>query len=149
MGVKEVSVNRKAFHDYIIEERIEAGISLLGTELKSIRKGKVQLKDSFISFSNNEAFIKGMNIAKCETAGNYFQHDEERERKLLLHKHEIIQLASKVKVQGYTVIPLKLYIKDGLVKLEIALAKGKTLYDKRSDDKIKSMEREARKAMKR
>ena len=122
---------------------------ILTNKKDSERKGKVQLKDSFISFVGNEAFIKGMHISKCETAGAYFQHDEDRDRKLLLHKHEIIKLASKVKIQGFTVIPLKIYLKDGLAKLEIALAKGKTLYDKRSDDKIKTMEREARKALKR
>lgn len=149
MGIKEVAVNKKAYHDYLIEDKYEAGLSLVGSEIKSIRKGKVQLKDSFISFVGNEAFIKGMHISKCETAGAYFQHDEDRDRKLLLHKHEIIKLASKVKIQGFTVIPLKIYLKDGLAKLEIALAKGKTLYDKRSDDKIKTMEREARKALKR
>ena len=149
MNTKEISVNRKAYHDYEIVDKYEAGLSLLGSEIKSIRKGKVQLKQAYVSFINSEAYIKGMNISRCETAGNYFQHDEERERKLLLHKREIIKLATKVKIQGYTVIPLKLYLKDGKAKLEIALAKGKSLHDKRNDDKIKSMERQARQAMKR
>lgn len=149
MTIKEVSVNKKAYHDYLIEDKYEAGLSLLGSEIKSIRKGKVQLKDSFISFISNEAYLKGCNISKCEYTGAYFNHDEERDRKLLLHKHEIIKLASKVKIQGYTVIPLKIYLKDGKAKLEIALAKGKSLYDKRSDDKIKTMERAAKAAMKR
>ena len=149
MAIKEISVNRKAYHDYEIEEKYEAGLSLLGSEIKSIRKGKVQLKQAYISFTNSEAYLKGMNIARCETAGNYFQHDEERERKLLLHKREIVKLASKVKIQGYTCIPLKLYLKDGKAKLEIALARGKSLHDKRNDAKIKSMEKAARQAMKR
>lgn len=149
MNTKDISVNKKAYHDYIIEDSYEAGLSLLGSEIKSVRKGKVQLKESYISFFGGEAYIKEMNISKCETAGNYFQHDEKRDRKLLLHKHEIVKLASKVKIQGYTVIPLKMYLKDGKAKLLIALAKGKTLYDKRNDDKIKSMERAAKQALKR
>ena len=149
MNNKDISLNKKAFHDYEIDEKFEAGLSLLGSEIKSIRKGKVQLKQAYISFINSEAFVKGMNISRCETAGNYFQHDEERDRRLLLHKREIIKLANKVKIQGYTCIPLKLYLKDGKAKLEIALAKGKSLHDKRNDEKIKSMERQARQAVKR
>jgi len=149
MANKDISVNKKAYHDYLIEDSYEAGLSLLGTEIKSIRKGKVQLKESYISFIAGEAFIKGMHISKCETSGNYFQHDEDRDKRLLLHKREINKLAGKVKIQGYTVIPLKLYLKDGKAKLEIALAKGKSLYDKRNDDKIKTMERAAKKAMQR
>lgn len=149
MNTKDISVNKKAFHDYEIEDRYEAGLSLLGSEIKSIRKGKVQLKQAYISFMNSEAYVKGMNISRCETAGNYFQHEEDRDRKLLLHKREIAKLASKVKIQGYTVIPLKLYLKDGKAKLEIALAKGKSLHDKRNDDRIKSMEKAARQATKR
>lgn len=146
---KDISINKKAYHDYLIEDTYEAGLVLLGSEIKSVRKGKVQLKESYVSFYGGEAYIKEMNISRCETAGNYFQHDEKRDRKLLLHKREIDRLSSKVKVQGYTVVPLKLYLKDGKAKLEIALAKGKTLYDKRNEDKIKSMERAARQAMKR
>ena len=148
MGIKEVSVNRKAYHDYEIIDKYEAGISLLGTEIKSVRKGKVQLKEAYISFIKNEAYIKGMNIAQYDH-GNRFNHDETRDRKLLLHKYEINKLAGKVKLQGLTVIPLKMYLKDGRAKLEIALARGKTLYDKREDDKLKSMKKEALKAMRR
>ncbi len=148
MGIKEVAINKKAFHDYEIIERFEAGISLLGTEIKSVRKGKVQLKESFVSFVGGEAIIKGMNIAQYDL-GNRFNHDETRERKLLLHKAEINKLAKKVKLQGLTVIPLKMYLKDGKAKLEIALAKGKTLYDKRESEKLKTMERAAKKAIKR
>lgn len=149
MNTKDIAINKKAYHDYIIEDTYEAGISLLGSEIKSVRKGKVQLKESYISFYGGDAYIKMMNISRCETAGNYFQHDEKRDRRLLLHKSEIVKLSSKVKIQGYTVIPLKMYLKNGKAKLEIALAKGKTLYDKRNDDKIKSMERAARQALKR
>lgn len=148
MGIKEVSVNKKAFHDYEILDKYEAGLSLLGTEIKSIRKGKVQLKESYVSFSKGEAYIKGMNIAQYDH-GNRFNHDEIRDRKLLLHKYEITKLYTKTKLQGLTVIPLRLYLKDGMAKLEIALCRGKTLYDKREDDKLKSMKREALKAMRR
>ena len=108
----------------------------------------MQFKEAYISFSNGEAFIKGMHIAQYKEA-NIFNHDETRDRKLLLHKREIEKLYSKTKLQGYTVIPLKLYLVDGLAKMEIGLDKGKTLYDKREDDKVRSMKREAMKAMKR
>lgn len=148
MAIKEVSVNRKAYHDYEIIDKYEAGLSLLGTEIKSIRKGKVQLKEAFISFSGGEAFIKGMSIAQYDM-GNRFNHDETRIRKLLLHKDEINKLQGKVKLQGLTVIPLKMYLKDGKAKLEIALARGKTLYDKREDDKKRSMEMQAKQALRR
>ena len=145
--MKEITVNKKAYHDYFIIDKYEAGLSLLGTEIKSIRKGKVQLKDSYVSFIDNEAYIKGMHIA-VYNEGNRFNHDETRERKLLLHKSEIIKIYNKTKLQGFTVIPLRLYLKDGRAKLEIALAKGKDLYDKREDSKIRSMEMEAKKAIK-
>ena len=148
MGIKEVSVNKKAFHDYEILDKYEAGLSLLGTEIKSIRKGKVQLKESYVSFSKGEAYIKGMNIAQYDH-GNRCNHDETRDRRLLLHKYEITKLYTKTKLQGLTVIPLRLYLKDGRAKLEIALCRGKTLYDKREDDKLKSMTREALKATRR
>ena len=146
MKVKEIAKNRRAYHDYYIEDKYEAGIALLGTEIKSIRRGKVQFKDAYVSFTNGEAFIKGMHISQYKE-GNRFNHDEERDRKLLLHKHEINKLYGKVKMGGYTIIPLRLYLKDGLAKLEIALAKGKTLYDKRQSAKIKSMEKEMAKAL--
>ncbi len=148
MAVKEVSVNKKAFHDYEIIEKYEAGLSLLGTEIKSVRKGKVQLKEAYISFIKSEAYIKGMNIAQYDH-GNRFNHDETRDRKLLLHKSEIVKLSTKTKLQGLTVIPLRMYLKDGRAKLEIGLARGKSLYDKREDDKKRSMEREALKAIRR
>ena len=148
MAVKELGINKKAYHDYEILDKYEAGISLLGTEIKSLRKGKVQLKESYVSFKGGEAFVKGMNIAQYDL-GNRFNHEEARDRKLLLHKHEIDKLAGKVKLQGLTVIPLKIYLKDGKAKLEIALARGKTLYDKRENDRLKTMKREAQKALRR
>lgn len=144
--MKEIAVNKKVFHDYELFDKYEAGLVLLGTEIKSIRRGKVQLKESFVSFVNGEAYIKGMNIAQYDF-GNRFNHDEFRERKLLLHRQQINKLAAKVKIQGFTVVPLRLYLQDGRAKLEIALARGKSLYDKREDDKVKTMERDARKAM--
>ncbi len=146
--MKDIAVNKKAFHDYIIEERYEAGMVLTGTEIKSVRKGKVSLKEAYVSFVGGEAFVKEMNISQYED-GTYNNHDEKRERKLLLHKREISKLFSKCKIQGYTCIPLRLYLVDGRAKLEIALAKGKSLYDKREDDKKRSMERAAKSALKR
>ena len=144
--IKEVAVNRKAYHDYFILEEYEAGIVLVGPEIKSIRAGKVQIKDSYVSFVDHEAILKGMNIAKFKEA-NIFNHDEERERKLLLNKREIYRLENKVKLEGLTVIPLKVVLKNGLCKIEIALCKGKTNYDKRESDRKRTMEMEARQAM--
>ena len=144
--MKDIAVNKKAYHDYFIEDTYEAGMSLRGSEIKSIRNGKVSLKESYVSFSNGEAFIKDMHIAQYQDA-SYNNHDETRERRLLLHKREITKLSSKVKVQGYTCIPLRLYFKEGKVKLEIALAKGKSLYDKRESDKKRDMERQAKQAI--
>ncbi|OCN06157.1 SsrA-binding protein [Erysipelotrichaceae bacterium MTC7] len=135
-----ITVNRKAKHEYFIEDTFEAGLVLHGTEIKSIRKGSVQLKESFITFIDGEAFIKNMHIPPYEY-GNRFNHDETRERKLLLHKHEIKKLQQKVKLQGYTVVPLRLYIHHGKAKLEIALAKGKHLYDKRQSEKDRDANR--------
>ena len=147
MSEKIVSVNRKAAHDYFLVERFEAGIVLTGTEIKSIRKGKVQFKDAYITFIKNEAYIKEMHIAPYDH-GNIFNHDETRERKLLLHKLEIRKLQHKVKLKGFTIVPCKMYLKNGRAKLEIALAKGKDLYDKRQDDKIKTAKREMERALK-
>ena len=146
--MKDIAVNKKAYHDYIIEETYEAGMVLVGTEIKSIRKGKASIKESYVSFVGGEALVKDMHIAIYEE-GSYNNHDETRERKLLLHKSEINKLASKVKMQGYTVIPLKLYFKDGLVKMEIGLAKGKNLHDKREADKKRTMDKIIKQAMKR
>ena len=140
--MKDIAVNKKAYHDYFIEDKYEAGMVLLGTEIKSIRMGKVSMKEAYVSFSNGEAFVKDLHIAQYKEA-TYNNHDETRERKLLLHKREIDKLSSKVRLQGYTCIPLRMYFSNGRVKLEIALAKGKTLYDKRESEKKRSMERQA------
>ena len=129
-AVKLAAQNKKAYHDYFVEETYEAGIVLTGTEIKSVRKGHVQLQDSYIDFIKDEAFVVGMNIAVYDH-GNIFNHEEKRNRKLLLHRYEIRKLAKAVQVKGYTVVPLKMYLKDGLCKMEIGLAKGKDLYDKR------------------
>ena len=146
--MKDIAVNKKAYHDYLIEEKYEAGLALVGSEIKSIRAGKVSLKESYVSFVRGEAFVKDMHIAIYKEA-TYNNHDEYRERKLLLHKREITKLANKCKLQGYTIVPLKLYFKDGRVKMEIALAKGKTLYDKRVSDKQRTMDRAAKQALRR
>lgn len=144
---KVIALNRKASHDYFLEERFEAGLVLTGTEIKSIRLGKANLKDSYVSFVQNEAYIKEMHIAAYDF-GNRFNHDETRIRKLLMHKSEIRKLHQKVKIKGYSIVPTKLYLKDGRAKLEIALAKGKALYDKRETDKQRDASREIQKAMK-
>ena len=147
MAKKSVAENRKAYHEYFIEDRFEAGIVLRGTEIKSVRKGHVQLKDSYVSFVNGEAFIKEMHISPYEY-GNIFNHDETRERKLLLHRDEIRKLSDKVKLKGYTVVPLSMYLHNGYAKMEIALAKGKDLHDKRNSEKEETAKREIEKAMK-
>ena len=144
---KVIALNRKASHDYFLEDRYEAGLVLTGTEIKAIRQGKVNLKDSYISFINNEAYIKEMHISSYDH-GNRFNHDETRIRKLLLHKTEIRKLYQKVKMKGYAIVPTRLYLSKGRAKLEIALARGKALYDKRESDKQRDAKREIEKAMK-
>ncbi len=141
---KIVSQNKKATHEYVIEERYECGIVLKGTEIKAIRCGKVSLQDSYCYIKKGEIFISGMNISKYEM-GNIFNHKPDQTRKLLLHKQEIIRLDTKVKKDGITIIPTKVYLKKGLAKVEIALAKGKKLYDKREDLKQKATQKELRK----
>ena len=145
---KVITYNRKAKHDYFIEDTFEVGLVLCGSEIKSIRKGSIQLKESFVTFIDNEAFIKNIYIPQYEF-GNRFNHDEVRERKLLLHKHEIKKLQQKTKVQGYTIVPLSLYLSKGKAKLEIALAKGKHLHDKRNVEKERDANRMMQKALKR
>ena len=135
--------NKKAYFDYTILEEVEAGISLVGTEIKAVRKGSVDLKDSFITIKNNEAFILNMYIAKYEE-GNIFNHEERRTRKLLLHKKEIKKLKEKVKIEGLTLIPLKLYFKKNYIKVLVGICKGKKLYDKRASIKERDLKREAR-----
>lgn len=131
-GVRNVAENRKARHDYSIEETYEAGLALVGTEVKSIRAGKVNIKDSYAKIKNGEAIVVGMHVSPYEQ-GNIFNRDPFRERKLLLHKREILKLKARSETEGYSLIPLQLYLKDGLVKMELAVAKGKKLYDKRHD----------------
>ena len=147
MSEKVIAKNRKAYHDYFIEETYEAGLVLFGTEIKAIRKASVQFKDAYIHFVNNEAFIRDMYIGQYEQ-GNRFNNEETRERKLLLHKEEILKLQKKVQLKGYTVIPLSMYLSKGRAKLEIALATGKDLHDKRETDKAKTAKREMQKALK-
>ena len=129
-SIKLISQNKKAYHDYFIEETYECGIALAGTEVKSIRAGQVNLKDSFASVGSGEVMLIGMHISPYEK-GNIFNKDPLRERKLLMHKAEIRRLIGKVKEDGYSLIPTKVYIKGSKVKIELALAKGKKLYDKR------------------
>ena len=145
--IKVVADNRKARHDYFIEDTYEAGMVLTGTEIKSIREGRVQLKDSYISIRHGEAWIKGMHVSPYKF-GNIFNVDPERDRKLLLHKTEIRKMFDKVRIKGYTLVPLRIYLKGGRAKMEVALAKGKDLYDKRETQKLKDAAREMEKALK-
>ncbi len=146
-GQKTVAENRKARHEYELFDRYEAGMELKGTEIKSIRRGKVQMKDSYVSFKDGQVYIKGMHISPYEF-GNRFNHDETRDRRLLLHKNEILKLDQAVRIKGYTVVPTRLYLSHGLAKLEIALARGKNLHDKRQSAKERDASREIAKAMK-
>mgnify|MGYP000855442521 FL=1 len=142
---KVVAINKKARHDYFIEETYETGIALTGTEVKSIRAGKVNLRDSYAEVKNGEVFVHNMHISPYE-AGNQFNHEPKRSRKLLLHKYEIRRLIGKTQERGYTLVPLKIYFNEkGKVKLEIGLAKGKKLYDKRREIAKRDAEREMRK----
>lgn len=144
---KIIAKNRKASHDYFLEDRLEVGIELKGTEIKSIRNGSVQLRDAYVDFVDGEAYIKEMTIAPYEF-GNRFNHEDRRERRLLMHKQEIKRYAQKVKEKGYTVVPTMIYLKNGKAKLEIALAKGKALYDKRQSLKERDAKREIEKEAK-
>lgn len=146
-GVKLIANNKKAFHDYFIEDTYEAGISLAGTEVKSLRMGKCSIKESFIRIENGEVMIYGMHISPYEK-GNIFNKDPLRVRKLLMHKYEINKLTGKMKEKGMTLVPLKVYFKGSLVKVEVGLARGKKLYDKRQDIAKKDMRREAEKDFK-
>ena len=139
---KLIANNKKAFHDYFIEGKYEAGISLAGTEVKSLRMGKCSVKESFIRIENGEVILYEMHISPYEK-GNIFNKDPLRPRKLLMHKYEINKIAGKITEKGYTVVPLQVYFKGSLVKVEIALARGKKLYDKRQDIAKKDMRRES------
>ena len=141
MDKKVISTNRKAFHDFLIFDKFIAGIVLTGTEIKSIRKGMINLKDSFAKIEDNEIFLYGMHISPYEQ-GNRYNHKPDRVRKLLLQKREILKIQDKVKKDGVTIVPLELFLTNGFAKLEIGLAKGKKLYDKRETEKQKSIKRE-------
>ena len=146
-SIKLIAQNKKARHEYFLEELFEAGISLSGTEVKSLRMGKCSLKESFVRIQNNEAFIWNMHISPYEKV-NIFNRDPLRTRKLLLHRQEIKRLIGAVKTDGYTIIPVQVYFKGNYAKMQIALAKGKKLYDKRQDLAKKDQRREAEKDFK-
>lgn len=148
MADKVVSQNRKAYHEYFILDKLEVGLVLVGTEIKSIREGAVQFKDAYIHFVNNEAFVTDMYIAHYDK-GNQFNHEETRDRKLLMHKTEIKRLQKKVKEKGLTIVPLQMMLVNGRAKLEIGLAQGKDIHDKRETSKEKDAKREIEKALKR
>ncbi|MCI8977752.1 SsrA-binding protein SmpB [bacterium 1xD8-48] len=145
--MKLVANNKKAYHDYFIEEKYEAGLVLHGTEVKSLRMGKCSVKEAFIRIENNEVFIYGMHISPYEK-GNIFNKDPLRVKKLLLHKQQIRKLIGNSSEKGYTIVPLQVYFRDGRAKIEIGLAKGKKLYDKRQDIARKDQKREAEKELK-
>ena len=146
-AMKLVANNKKAYHDYFVDEKIEAGLVLHGTEVKSLRMGKCSIKESFIRIENGEMFVYGMHISPYEK-GNIFNKDPMRVKKLLLHKSEINKLTGKIKEKGFTIVPLQVYFKDGKAKMEIGLCRGKKLYDKRQDIAKKDMKREAEKEFK-
>lgn len=146
-NIKLIAQNKKAYHEYFILEKLQAGISLTGTEVKSMRAGKCNLKDSYIVINNNEAIIKQMHISPYDQ-GNRFNHEPLADRRLLLHKAEINKLLGSVTRDGLTIVPLKAYLKGSLVKIDIGLAKGKKLYDKRQDIAKKDQQREAQKDFK-
>ena len=146
-AMKLVANNKKAYHDYFVEEKLEAGLVLHGTEVKSLRMGKCSIKESFIRIENGEMFIYGMHISPYEK-GNIFNKDPLRTKKLLLHKHEIGRMLGKTKEKGFTIVPLQVYFKEGRAKVEIGLCRGKKLYDKRQDIAKKDQKREAEKEFK-
>lgn len=146
-AMKLVANNKKAYHDYFIDEKYEAGVSLHGTEVKSLRMGKCSIKEAFVRIENGEVFVYGMHVSPYEK-GNIFNKDPLRVKKLLLHKAEINKLLGKIKEKGFTLVPLQVYFKNGKVKVEIGLARGKKLYDKRQDIAKKDQRREAEKEFK-
>lgn len=143
----EISRNKKVFHDFQIVERVEAGIELKGTEVKSAKSGNINLKDGYAFIKNGEAYLKNVHISQYPY-GHSINHDPLRLRKLLLHKHEIFKLQSKIKEKGYTLTPLRIYIKKGLIKIELGLCKGKRLYNKREDIKKKDQLQELKRGFK-
>ena len=146
-GIRLIANNKKAYHDYFIEDTYEAGIELAGTEVKSLRMGKCSIKESFIQIERGEGFIYGMHISPYER-GNIFNKDALRVRKLLLHTYEIRKIEGKIREKGYTLVPLKVYFKGSLVKVEMGVAKGKKLYDKRQDIAKKDQRRETEREFK-
>lgn len=146
VGTKTVAQNRKAFHDYFVEERYECGIVLFGTEVKSIRQGKVNLKESWAVVRHGEIWIEGMHISPYEQ-GNIFNRDPLRPKKLLMHKNEIRKIDSLVARQGYTLVPLEVYLKDGRMKVQLGLCKGKQAHDKRDSIAKRDVDREIRRAL--
>ena len=146
-GIKIIAQNKKAWHDYFVLEQMEAGIELVGTEVKSIRNGGVNLKNSFCSVKNGELFARGVHISPYEK-GNIFNRDPRRDRRLLMHKREIRRLAASVQQDGLTLIPLKFYLKNSKIKVEVGLCKGKKLYDKRASEAQRDAERERDQQMK-
>jgi SsrA-binding protein len=146
-GIKILAKNNKAYHDYFIEDKMEAGIELFGTEVKSIRQGKLNLKDSFCIVKDGELFLLSMHISPYEK-GNIFNRDPVRPRRLLMHKREILRLYAKVKQDGYALVPLTVYLKQSRVKVQIGLAKGKKLYDKRDAAASRDAKREIQRAVK-
>lgn len=146
-GEKLIASNRKAFHDYFVLDKLEAGVCLLGTEVKSIREGKINLKDSYGLVRNGEAFLLNCHISPY-SHGNRENHDPTRTRKLLLHRSEIRKLVGKTQEKGLTLIPIRVYLKRGRIKIELGLARGKKLHDKRETERRKEADREARAAMK-
>jgi SsrA-binding protein len=140
-GVKPIAINKHARREYELLDILEAGLALTGSEVKSLRAGKVSLKEGYVRFADGEAFLCGVNIAPYENAG-YAQHEADRERKLLLHRDEIARLTAKVEQKGLTVVPVRMYFKNSRAKLEIALARGRKLHDKREDLKAREMQRD-------
>ena len=147
-GEKLVATNRQARHDYFIEETFEAGLALTGTEIKSIRAGRLNLREAYARVENGEAWLVGMHVSPYDQAGGAFQHDPLRPRKLLLHRREIDQLYGRVRERGFTVVPTKLYFSDGRVKVELALARGKETRDKRRDIAKRDADRQIERALK-
>lgn len=147
MGRKIVTKNRKAYHDFLLFDKYEAGMVLCGTEIKSVRRGSVNLKDSFVRIEEGEAFLYNCHISKYD-GGNRYNHEPERTRKLLLNKKEIMKILGKVKKEHYTIVPLEMYLENGWAKVEIALAKGKKLHDKRESIKEKGVKRDIARATK-
>jgi SsrA-binding protein len=147
-GSMSITVNKKAFHDYFVEEKYEAGIALQGWEVKAIRAGRMNIKESYVIIRNGEIFLIGMHITPLATASTHVNPDPTRTRKLLLHDQEIMKLIGKVERAGYTLVPLDLHYARGRIKLEVGLAKGKKQHDKRGDEQEKDSKREAQRAMK-